>query len=94
VSSPLRRAQYQAFHIALEPNPLAGIETSLKRNKVPVRIVWGTNDDIFLQADADYLDRAFPQSRGIRRVPGGKLFFSEEFPEIIAEEAQRLWHDA
>jgi pimeloyl-ACP methyl ester carboxylesterase len=91
VSSPLRRAQYHAFHIALEPNPLAGIEASLKRSTVPVRIVWGTDDDIFSQADADYLDHTFPKSRGIRRVPGGKLFFPEEFPDIIAEEARRLW---
>lgn len=94
VASPLRRAQYHAFHIALEPNPLAGIETQLKRSAVPVRIVWGANDDIFSPADADYLDHTFPRSQGIRRVPGGKLFFPEEFPEVIAEEAQRLWRDA
>ena len=91
VSSPLRRAQYHAFHTALEPNPLAGIEASLKRSAVPVRIVWGSNDDIFSPADADYLDRTFPRSRGIRRVPEGKLFFPEEFPDVIAEEARRLW---
>jgi pimeloyl-ACP methyl ester carboxylesterase len=94
VSSPLRRAQYHAFHVALEPNPLAGIEASLKRSRAPLRLVWGADDDIFSQADADYLDRIFPQSRGIRRVPGGRLFFPEEFPEIIAEEAQRLWRRA
>jgi len=94
VSSPLRRAQYHAYHIALEPNPLAGIEAALKRSTVPVRIVWGGNDDIFSQADADYLDHTFPRSQGIRRVPEGKLFFPEEFPEIIAAEAQRLWRVA
>jgi pimeloyl-ACP methyl ester carboxylesterase len=91
VSSPLRRMQYHAFHIALEPNPLAGIETALKRSKVPVRIVWGASDDIFSQADADYLDHTFPGSQGILRVPEAKLFFPEEFPEVIAAEAQRLW---
>jgi pimeloyl-ACP methyl ester carboxylesterase len=91
VSSPLRRAQYHAFHLALEPNPLAGIEAALKRNMVPVRIVWGASDTIFSQADADYLDRTFPNSQGIRRVPEGKLFFQEEFPEVIAEEARHLW---
>lgn len=91
VGSPLRRAQYHAFHVALEPNPLAGIEAALKRSTVPVRIVWGAADDIFSPADADYLDRTFPQSRGIRRVPGAKLFFAEEFPDLIAEEARRLW---
>ncbi|HKS55742.1 MAG TPA: alpha/beta fold hydrolase [Steroidobacteraceae bacterium] len=91
VSTPLRRQQYHAFHLALEPNPLAGIEASLKRSDVPVRIVWGASDDIFAQADADYLDRTFPQSQGIRRVAEGKLFFQEEYPEVIAEEARRLW---
>lgn len=91
VSTPLRRAQYHAYHVALEPNPLAGIEAALKRSRVPVRIVWGAADDIFAQEDADYLDRTFPSSRGIRRVPQAKLFFQEEFPDVIAEEAQRLW---
>jgi pimeloyl-ACP methyl ester carboxylesterase len=94
VSSPLRRAQYHAFHLALEPNPLAGIEASLRRSNVPVRIVWGDSDDIFPEADARYLDRIFPRSQGIRFVPGAKLFFQEEFPDVIAEEAQRLWRVA
>ena len=94
VSTALRREQYHAYHVALEPNPLAGIEASLKRSSVPVRIVWGAADDIFAQEDADYLDRTFPSSRGIRRVPEAKLFFQEEFPDVIAEEAQRLWRDA
>jgi pimeloyl-ACP methyl ester carboxylesterase len=91
VGSPLRRAQYHAFHLALEPNPLAGIEATLRRCSVPVRIVWGTSDDIFQFADAEYLDRTFAMSRGIRRVPGGKLFFPEEYPDVIAEEAIALW---
>jgi pimeloyl-ACP methyl ester carboxylesterase len=94
VSSPLRRAQYHAFHLALEPNPLAGIEAELKRSKVPVRIVWGADDDIFSPADASYLDRTLPRSQGVRLVPGGKLFFPEEFPDVIAEEARRLWRVA
>jgi pimeloyl-ACP methyl ester carboxylesterase len=91
VSSPVRRAQYEAYHAALAPNPLAGIEPLLKRCSVPTRIVWGTSDDIFSPASPDYLDRTLPQSRGVRRVPGAKLFFPEEYPEIIAEEARRLW---
>lgn len=91
VSSPLRRAQYHAFHLALMPNPLAGIEATLKRSSVPVRIVWGMSDDIFKASDADYLDKLYPRSHGIRRVPEGKLFFPEEFPDVIAEEARRLW---
>jgi pimeloyl-ACP methyl ester carboxylesterase len=91
VSTPLRRKQYHDFHKALAPNPLAGIEAALRRSTVPVRMVWGASDKIFPVADAAYLDRVFPRSQGIRQVPEGKLFFQEEFPDVIAEEARRLW---
>jgi len=91
VSSPLRRAQYHAFHVALAPNPLAGIEAALKRSALPVRIVWGVADDIFKIEDAEYLAATFPRARGIRRIASGKLFFPEEEPDVIAEEARRLW---
>jgi hypothetical protein len=30
-------------------------------------------------------------SRGIRRVDDAKLFFPEEMPDLIAEEAVKLW---
>lgn len=91
LSSPLRKAQTNAYAVGLDPNPLAGIETALQRCKIPTRIVWGTGDTIFAQSSADYLDRTFANSRGVRRVQGAKLFFPEEMPDVIAEEAIRLW---
>jgi len=91
VTSPLRRQQYHAFHLAMEPNPLAGVEAALRKSTVPVRIVWGASDDIFLPKDAHYLDQLFPGSRGIGFVPKGKLFFPEEYPDMIAAEARHLW---
>jgi pimeloyl-ACP methyl ester carboxylesterase len=91
VGSPEREALTNAYALALDPNPLAGIEASLKQCTVPTRIVWGTADAIFSQASADYLDRTLPNSRGVRRIPGAKLFFPEEFPDVIAEEARKLW---
>ena len=90
VSSPLRKAQVHAYAIALERNPLAGIEPALRRFDAPARIVWGTADTIFSPASPDYLDRILPGSRGVRRLAGAKLFFPEEFPDVIAE-ARRLW---
>jgi pimeloyl-ACP methyl ester carboxylesterase len=91
VSSPQRKALIHAYAIALERNPLEGIEAALKRCTVPTRIVWGTADTIFSSASPDYLDRTFANSWGVRRVEGAKLFFPEEYPDIIAEEARRLW---
>ncbi|MDI1325799.1 MAG: alpha/beta hydrolase [Brevundimonas sp.] len=91
VYSPARKAMVNAYAVALDSNPLAGIEAALGRLSIPVRIVWGMSDDIFSPADPDYLDRILPGSRGVRRVPAGKLFFPEEYPDVMAEEARRLW---
>ena len=91
VKSPARKALTNAYAVALAPNPLQGIEASLKRCYVATRIVWGTGDTIFSTADADYLAHTVANSLGVRMVPGAKLFFPEELPELIVEEARFLW---
>jgi len=91
VSTPERKALANAYAVALEPNPLAGIESELRQCRIPTRIVWGTADTIFSAASPDYLDRLLPSSRGVRRVPDAKLFFPEEYPDLLAAEAKRLW---
>lgn len=93
VSSPRRKALVHSYAIALEPNPLTGIEPLLKRSRMPARIVWGMADTIFSSKSPDYLSRVFGKSRGVRRLEGRKLFFPEELPDIIADEARRLWAD-
>jgi haloalkane dehalogenase len=91
VSSPERKALVHAYTLGLDPNPLAGIESALRSCRTPTRIIWGTGDNIFSQASPDYLHRILPNSRGVRRVAGAKLFFPEEFPDLIAEELRGLW---
>ena len=92
VESPLRKAQAHAYAIALEKNPLVGVEATLKASTVPTRILWGTADQIFSAKSPDYLDRTFGVSRGVRRIKGAKPFFPEEVPDLIADEARRLWN--
>jgi haloalkane dehalogenase len=94
LSTPLRKAQFHAYFAALEQNPLLPIEPILRRSPVPVRVVWGMGDILFAPSGPEELARIFPQWRGVRRVEGARLFFPEEFPDIIAEEAQRLWAGA
>jgi haloalkane dehalogenase len=91
LSSPQRKALAHQFAIALEHNPLIGIAAELKRSTVPTRILWGTSDTIFSAESPDYLHSVFGNSRGVRRLAGSKLFWPEERPEVIAEEALRLW---
>jgi len=91
VDSAVRKSQTHAYAVALERNPLTGIGHALRRFRGPVRIVWGTADDIFSAESPDFLDRAFGNSRGVRRLEGRKLFWPEELPEVVAEEARALW---
>jgi hypothetical protein len=91
MSSQAREALAHAYAIALERNPMVGVEAALRRSKVPTRIVWGTADTIFSSDSPDYLDRTFGASQGVRRLAGRKLFWPEEHPEIVIEEALLLW---
>jgi pimeloyl-ACP methyl ester carboxylesterase len=94
LATPERRRQVEAHAVAQATNALAGIAPALNRCPVPTRIVWGMADTIFDAANADYLDRAFGASRGVRRLEKSRLFWPEERPEVIAEEADALWRKA
>ena len=91
VGSPAGKALAEAYAVALDRNVLAGVRPALQRSTVPARIVWGTADTIFAAESPAYLDASFGASRGVRRLEGRKLFWPEELPEVVADEARRLW---
>jgi pimeloyl-ACP methyl ester carboxylesterase len=91
VASPLRKTQLNRHLAAFEPNPLLAIEPALRRCTTPTRMVWGTADPLFPVKWAEWLDRTLVATRGVRLVDGGKLFWPEEMPDLIAEEARALW---
>jgi len=91
VESAQKKAALHDYTLALEANPLAGIEASLRQCRVPTRIVWGSADRVFSENSAAYLDRTFGNSRGVRLLEGSKLFWPEEKPEVVIEEALKLW---
>jgi haloalkane dehalogenase len=86
-----RKAFAHAYAIALEKNELIGIAAVLKRSAIPTRVVWGMGDTIFSPASPDYLNQTLGNSRGVRKLDGSKLFWPEERPDVIEEEARRLW---
>ena len=86
-----RRKQGEKFGLDMFPNPLPAIRPKLKAFKKPVRMVWGRDDDLFPVETAQWLDRTFSGSRGVRLVDNARLFFPEEYPELIVEEARKLW---
>ncbi|WP_035347725.1 alpha/beta fold hydrolase [Edaphobacter aggregans] len=91
VRSQDRKEQFSRYLLAFEPNLLVPIRPQLKEFRKPVHMVWATSDIFFDAKWAEWLDRTLPGSRGVRRIEGAKLFFPEEMPDVIAEEALRLW---
>jgi pimeloyl-ACP methyl ester carboxylesterase len=94
VESPARKALVNQYALGLTPNPLKGIEDALRRCTVPTGIIWGMRDTIFSPKSPDYLAGVLPRVTRIRRLPEARLFFPEEYPDVIAEEARRLWAEA
>jgi haloalkane dehalogenase len=93
VETRLKKAQVNQYAVSMETNSLTSIREALHQWKGPARMVWGLKDGLFGVEWAEWLDRTLPGSRGVRRVEGANLFFPEEMPELIAEEATRLWDD-
>jgi haloalkane dehalogenase len=91
VASAQKKAKLHEYVLALEANPLAGIEAALEKCRVPTRIVWGAADRVFSTKSPEYLAKAFGNSKGLRMLEGSKLFWPEEKPEIVVEEARKLW---
>jgi len=93
VETPLKKSQVNEYAVSMGTNSLVAIRENLHQWKGPARMFWGLKDALFGVKWAEWLDRALPGSRGIRRVEGANLFFPEEMPDLIAEEAERLWND-
>ena len=71
---------------------LIPIREELGRFQRPTRMVWALKDTFFPVEWADWLHRTLPGSRGVRRFEDANLFFPEEMPDVIAEEARKLWN--
>jgi pimeloyl-ACP methyl ester carboxylesterase len=94
VESVERKDALNRYAVALGRNALLGIQAAQRQSRVPTRIVWGIDDTIFAASNADYLHGSFGNSHGVRRLPGAKLFWPEERPDIIAAQARILWGSA
>ncbi|TKR32892.1 alpha/beta hydrolase [Luteimonas gilva] len=91
VAPEKRRKQVEEYGLDMFPNPLLAVREQLRAFAKPVRMVWGRDDDLFPVETAYWLDRTFPGSRGVRVVENARLFFPEEYPELVIEEARKLW---
>lgn len=92
IATPARLEQARRYGIEMLPNVLPALAPRLRAYPGPVRMVWGKDVDLFPVEWAVWLDKTFPNSRGIRFVDGARLFFPEEEPDLIAREAGTMWN--
>jgi haloalkane dehalogenase len=91
VANLRRLKQASRFGVDMTPNPLPAIAPKLRAFDKAVRMVWSRDSDLFPDATAFWLDRSFSRSQGIRFVDNARLFFPEEKPDLLVEEARKLW---
>jgi haloalkane dehalogenase len=91
VATAEKKRRLHDYCLALEANPLAGLEALLRASRVPTRVVWGQQDRIFSTKSPAYLGETLGNSRGVRMLEGYSLFWPEELPEVVVEEARKLW---
>lgn len=67
------------------------VEQTLRTLDVPLRLVWGSGDKVYPIAHAELLERIFARSEGTLLVEDANLFWPEELPDLLAQEALRFW---
>ncbi|MCU1221524.1 MAG: Hydrolase [Candidatus Angelobacter sp.] len=91
VQSAVRKSQVDQYTESMGTNLLSAVSGRLQQWNRPARMVWALKDQFFGVEWAEWLNRTLPGSRGVRSLENANLFFPEEMPEVIAEEAGRLW---
>lgn len=91
VQSAELRHRTNRFALALSRNSLEGIAPALKASRIPMGVVWGTADSIFSTDGLDYLTDNIGNLKFVERLDGYKLFWPEERPDAIRDQALRLW---
>jgi pimeloyl-ACP methyl ester carboxylesterase len=79
---------------AFTPADLLEIEPLLGGITAPTLVMWGAADVFFDVSWAHWLQRRIPGAVDVVEVPGARLFFPLERPELLADEVAGLWMSA
>jgi pimeloyl-ACP methyl ester carboxylesterase len=94
VASPEAIHDLERFLATFDCAQTVAIHDRLRRLEVPTLIMWGTDDPFFDVKWAYWLRDTIPGARRVVEVPGGRLFFPEEEPELLASALRAHWGDA
>jgi len=84
----------QRWMQALKAEDLSRVTPKLRGLRAPTLIVWGTGDNFFDVTWAYQLKETIPGATAVIEVPGAKLFFPEERPDVLAGHLRQFWTPA
>lgn len=91
VSSDERKAAFNRYAGMQDHSQLTVIEDQIRALEMPCLIVWGTDDVFFPTQWAYWLKDALRGSVEVVEIPGGKLFFPEEHPDLLNSQVRSFW---
>jgi len=86
-----RARAVESWVAGMESSPTVAIHDDLARLRTPTLIAWGTADVFFDRSWAQWLSDAIPGTVDVVEVPGGKLLWPLEHPEILVAHLRDLW---
>jgi pimeloyl-ACP methyl ester carboxylesterase len=93
-AAPATVAALERFLLGLAFDQIAVIEPQLRTLEIPTLVAWGTADTTFDLEDAHWLANTIPGARPVVEIDGGKLFWPEEEPDLLAELLVDHWSRA
>lgn len=69
----------------LDPSLTLGAASAIERFDVPVRLVWGTQDELFPLSHGQRLESAFPNA-SLVEVPSSSTYVMLDAPDVLAGE--------
>jgi pimeloyl-ACP methyl ester carboxylesterase len=81
----------ERFLTSINAQQTLAIEPKLKQLQVPTLILWGTGDVIFPVKWAHWLKETIPGAREMVELPGAKLWFPEEYAQLVSEKLRAHW---
>jgi pimeloyl-ACP methyl ester carboxylesterase len=81
----------QRWGQALRAEDLSRVTPKLRELRAPALVVWGTADVFFDVRWAYWLKDTLGGPTEVIEVPGAKLFFPEERPEMLADYMRSFW---
>jgi steroid delta-isomerase-like uncharacterized protein len=86
-----RARAVESWVAGMEPSPTVAIHDDLARFLTPTLIAWGTADVFFDRSWAQWLSDTIPGTVNVVEVPGGKLLWPLEHPEMLVTHLRDLW---